>query len=490
MRSLILALLSCFVCSAWAANQICYFPNWSTYRSGIGKFGVDNINPNLCTHVIYAFAVLDAASFNMKVYDSNVDINSQFYAKFVALKSQNPKLKVLIALGGATDSQGGKYTQLVSSQSKIDSFVKSVLAFLKQYKFDGLDVDWEFPGAADKAGFANLLAALRKAFDANGYILSVAVSAGRWAIDDGYDVPAMSKAVDFINVMTYDMHGSWESQADNHAPLYKRSWETTDNNVDYIINYWISKGASPSKINLGIPLYGRSWTLSSKQVNPPAPASGAGAAGTYTGEGGMLAYYEICGLIRDSGWTVVQDPKKQAGPYAYSGTSWVGYDDVAMVTIKTQYALTKGLGGTMVWDISMDDFSNSCGEGKNPLMTAIWNTLNGGSGGATTPAPKPGPFTTAVPTKPGPPTTTSKPGPPTTTSKPGPPTTTSKPGPAPGPSPSFICKQDGLSPNPSDCGSYYNCVSGTPFKMSCMVGLHFNPTAKVCDWPASANCKL
>ena len=58
------------------------------------------------------------------------------------------------------------------------------------------------------------------------------------------------------------MHGPWEPQTDNHAPLYNRSWDTDiTNNVDYIVKYWISKGLQPSQINMGIPLYGKSWTL-------------------------------------------------------------------------------------------------------------------------------------------------------------------------------------------------------------------------------------
>jgi len=75
----------------------------------------------------------------------------------------------------------------------------------------------------------------------------------------GYDVPVLDKTLDFIHLMTYDMHGAgWEkSTADHHAPLYKRSWEADGNNVNFCVNYWISKGASRAKIVMGIPLYGQ-----------------------------------------------------------------------------------------------------------------------------------------------------------------------------------------------------------------------------------------
>ena len=173
------------------------------------------------------------------------------------------------------------------------------------------------------------------------------------------------------------MHGSsWEpTKADHHAPLYKRSWDTDPTlNCNGSVNYWISHGASPSKLNMGIPLYGKSWTLTSSIVAIPAPANGPGIAGPYTGQPGFLAYYEICNNIKSNGWVKVNDPSfGLSGPYAYSLTSkqWVGFEDELMVSYKTSYALGRGLGGVMVWDISTDDFQNTCGGGKNPLITAI-----------------------------------------------------------------------------------------------------------------------
>ena len=78
-----------------------------------------------------------------------------------------------------------KYNRLVSSQANIDSFVRSVLDFLSKHKFDGLDVDWEYPrNGVDKVGYINLMSSLKKALEPN-YLLSAAIPAGRWALDDG-----------------------------------------------------------------------------------------------------------------------------------------------------------------------------------------------------------------------------------------------------------------------------------------------------------------
>ena len=127
---------------------------------------------------------------------------------------------------------------------------------------------------------------------------------------------------------------------------------------------------------MGIPVYGQSWTLADASINGiGAPAVTGGAAGPLTNNNGTLGYYEICYYIRTAGWTVVQDPDNLAGPYAFSpvanNKTWVGYDDTNMATIKSLYVKEKGLGGAMVWDMSTDDFKNRCGDGENPIITAI-----------------------------------------------------------------------------------------------------------------------
>ena len=186
---------------------ICYFPNWATYRDGIftigiatlfinlilfnvfsllhkgdGKYGVDNINATLCTDMVYAFAILDNNTYTIKEFDLNVDLGAdyRFYAKFVDLKKQNPNLKTTIAIGGWKDShdETNKYSKMVADAGKRKIFVDSVMAFLQLYKFDGLDIDWEYPASpSDKAGLAELMKELRVEFDKQTppYLLTIAV---------------------------------------------------------------------------------------------------------------------------------------------------------------------------------------------------------------------------------------------------------------------------------------------------------------------------
>ena len=151
---------------------------------GVGQFTVDKIDPNLCTHVLYASANIDSETYTIKIRDDRADIDNKGYEKFVALKINNPNLKVMISV---KDFSGvDNYRELVTNNSNIDAFVESAVAFLKLYKFDGLDWNYWTPlSGADAPGYANLMVALKTAFRPHGYLLSSFGNAFQIQIDVG-----------------------------------------------------------------------------------------------------------------------------------------------------------------------------------------------------------------------------------------------------------------------------------------------------------------
>lgn len=123
--------------------MICYFTDWSWYRQNQGKYSPDNIDPTLCTNIVYSFILLDQSTFKVKIADPWADVDNKFYEKVTALKSRG--VKVSVAIGGWTDSGSNKYSQLVNDPQKRATFITDVVQFIKDHNFDGLDLDWEYP---------------------------------------------------------------------------------------------------------------------------------------------------------------------------------------------------------------------------------------------------------------------------------------------------------------------------------------------------------
>ena len=149
----------------------------------------------------------------------------------------------MLAIGGWNEG-GKKYSAMAETKQSREKFIKSVVKFMKDHSFDGFDLDWEYPGAQDRDGgwndkqnFASLVEELATAFKPYNWLLSAAVSPAKFRVNDGYDVRKISDHLDFINVMTYDLHGSWDKAADHHAPLYGREHDDWDPLTSVILDF-------------------------------------------------------------------------------------------------------------------------------------------------------------------------------------------------------------------------------------------------------------
>lgn len=126
---------------------VCYYTNWSVYRPGTAKFSPQNINPYLCTHLIYAFGGLSKDNA-LKPFDKYQDIEQGGYAKFNGLKTYNKNLKTMLAIGGWNEGSA-RFSPLVADPERRRELVKNTVKFLRQNHFDGLDLDWEYPSFRD-----------------------------------------------------------------------------------------------------------------------------------------------------------------------------------------------------------------------------------------------------------------------------------------------------------------------------------------------------
>jgi chitinase len=217
--------------------------------------------------------------------------------------------------------------------------------FLHQNGLDGLDIDYEYP--QNKANFSQFVQELSAALQPSGLLLTAAVAAANFRIDGSYDVPALARYLDWINLMAYDFHGSWDNKTGHNAPYDETS---------AAVAHWQQLGMPANKIVLGFPAYGKSFTLSDPNQNGlNAPSAGPGQAGDFTREAGMLAYYEIMAKVNDGQMKLVNDAN---GSYAYGGNQWVSFDVGADFTRKIQFAKSSGIGGLMLWAPDFDDFNN------------------------------------------------------------------------------------------------------------------------------------
>lgn len=372
---LVLALAVLFqVENAWSASDkvICYYASWAYGRPDNGKFVPEDINPNLCTHVNYAFLGLNADG-SLKILDPAFDVDQDGFKRLSDLKQQNPNLKVLFSIGGAA-ADTGVFTTVSSNADLRNAMVQSALDLIQTYNYDGLDVDWEYPRGGDQEKYIDLLTTLKDAFQPHGYLLTVAVN----SIPDevgGYNIPAMSNVLDVINVMTYDFHAIWGGVTAENSPLYggvnESDWQKENRNCDAAITYWLNGGADPQKVAIGIAFYGHTFKLANPDVHGLDAGAGPYDNGPYTDNLGSFGYNEVC-EFHPNGVKVFLDDMKV--PYLYDGDFWIGYDDEQSVALKVQYAKEKNLAGVFIWSIETDDMHGFCGE-PNGLLKAVNNAM-------------------------------------------------------------------------------------------------------------------
>ncbi|KAF7199090.1 chitinase, acidic.1 [Nothobranchius furzeri] len=437
---------------ATSNKLVCHMTNWAQYRPSSAKFTPDNIDPFLCTHVVYALATIN--SFNQI---TTIEWNDQeLYGSLNSLKNYNPALKTLLSVGGSVNGVS-PFISMVAKPEGREAFIKSAISFLRANSFDGLNLAWEYPGhngspPQDKERFTLLVTELSKAFEDDAkdnkktkLLLSVNAAAIPATIERAYEVNKIALHFDFINVMTYDYHGHWEPVTGHNSPLYRSSVDSGSKlhyNINSSVSYWLTLGAPADKLLLGFPTYGRTYRLSASADGLGAPSNGPADAGPYTRTAGFWAYYETCDFTNSAtvGWI-----SEQEVPYATYGSAWVGYDDKRSFSSKVQWLTRNNLGGAHVWTLDMDDFSGSfCSEGEYPLINHLRMSMGFGPKPTTTPRP----------------------------------TTTRDPI-------GDFCRgrPDGLYENVADKTSYFQCFQGNTYLHRCQPGLIYWDSCKCCNWP-------
>ncbi|CAG2181036.1 unnamed protein product, partial [Oppiella nova] len=253
---------------------VCHFNSWSHYHR-VDPFNVENIDYDLCTHINYGFAKLNETTYEIQMFDDWLDEHLENYERFVNLRKKNPNLTTMISIGGWNEGSE-KYSNMVTNTEMRHKFVESVIIFLYKYGFDGINLDWQYPGnrggsATDKENYIKLLEEFYEVFGTTGHLLTVSISPEKHIIDSAYDMPLLDSLVDWVNIMTYDYH-RFDGYLGHNAPIYNRPDETEElseelnidymtSSVNYTINYYLQLGLRKDKMVMGVPFYGRAWTI-------------------------------------------------------------------------------------------------------------------------------------------------------------------------------------------------------------------------------------
>src|SRR5208282_6671663 len=279
------------------------------------------------THLIYAFGnVTPTASPACAVADplaayqdatlpsvTGKPYTAPLFGNFGAiqqLKALHPNLTVLISLGGQagniagfTNAAGTGAGRAALAASCIDMFVKGNIApgVTAPGLFNGFNIDWEFPAAADKQNFTLLLQEFRNQLDAlsattgTKYLLSFDGPAGAQNYVN-IDLRNAAKLVDFITVDGYNYAGSWDTQTNHASPLFDSKKDPDfgqDLDINATVDAYLEAGVPPSKYLMGVPLYGAGWTgvpneehglyQNSTGPSPVLLANGTGLCGDLSG---------------------------------------------------------------------------------------------------------------------------------------------------------------------------------------------------------------
>ncbi|GGU68849.1 glycosyl hydrolase family 18 protein [Lentzea flava] len=320
------------------------------------------------------------------------------YNQLKKLKVKFPHLKILISLGGWTYSK--YFSDVAATDAARKKFVSSCLDIylkgnLPVYNgaggpgsaagiFDGIDLDWEWPGAEghagnhfgpqDKVNNSLLIEEFRRQLDALGattgkrYQLTAFTPADPAKIAAGWELGRVAQSMDIFNVQGYDFHGagsdnSWEPNRTGHQGNLHADTDDPYSfhfSVENAVNEYLDAGVPPRKITVGLAFYGRGWqNVTAGGKNGEWQAAGGAAPGQFAEEAGTRGYANLVASVPNC---TVHHDEQAVATYCYNGNQWWTFDDAWSIQRKAEWIKSKGLLGAMIWEMSGD---------RGPLLTAV-----------------------------------------------------------------------------------------------------------------------
>lgn len=290
-------------------------------------------DPTVMTHINYAFGHVNDTFDGLRI--SKPDRLRQI----VALKSDNPDLKVVLSIGGW---ESGRFSEMAADSLLRLSFAEDCLKAVEDFGLDGIDIDWEYPTSSaagissspdDRENFNLLMRDLRSVLGEDR-LLTLASS----AYAEYIDFRSCIGYLDFVNIMAYDMADAPR----HHAPLYGS--DNTKGTCEGAVKAHIDAGVPASKLVLGMPFYGRGGTA--------------------------MPHFVDYKRIKDHAEMVEMWDEAAQAPYLADeeGVLVLGFDNPESLKLKCDYIKKNGLLGAMYWDYNGD---NESGDLQNTLAEEL-----------------------------------------------------------------------------------------------------------------------
>ena len=370
-----------------------YYPNWQWYdRAKL-------VNPRTIDYSKYS--ILNYAFFkpepngtisntdlwaddNLLLGEMNWSTNTRDFTTTIVYHTQQNGVKILPSIGGWTLSDN--MPAIAADPVKRATFAQACVNLISTYQFDGIDLDWEYPGFTphngtpqDKTNFTLLLNEIRTAIDNYGntinkpMLLTIAVGAAPDKMDD-VEWNNIVHDVDIINLMSYDFFGAFDPITNHNSPLYSPAQGNPEFNIDKSVKRLINNyGVPANKITVGVAFYGRSHTTVG---TPGLHVQGTGNADnvTFQVDQGTPLYYNV--LENMNLFTKHWDAQAEVPYLTGKGglKTFVSYDDKTSIAKKAEYVVDYNLRGAIIWEITGDYLETSSGSGiikSTPLVDTL-----------------------------------------------------------------------------------------------------------------------
>jgi len=309
------------------------------------------------THIVHGFVWPN--------HDGSLAMYEGIPASNLVALAHQAGVKALLALGGAGDIPTLGFEAIAGDSVKRTTFVNKAVHLADSLGYDGIDLDWEFPdNANERSNYTLLVKEFRKALDEidASLLLTMASSStnfyGQWT-----EYEKIVDDMDFFNLLAYEYNGFWSEKTGHNAPLY--NWQNvTDGNGNASVTYLnVTKKIPKDKIVLGIPFYGKMYNSSGLNQTFSDISDDVNVLG--------LTFRDVLNNIDDTYEYNFDEEAKTPFFISTAQNRFISFDDTNSVRIKTEYAITNGLKGVMIWEITQDKLS----DGSQPLLEQIGRTV-------------------------------------------------------------------------------------------------------------------